>query len=224
MTRAISILLLSLLAQPLAAQDVEKGKVLFKKCKSCHMISPDAKNSTGPNLNGVVGRPAGSVAGYKYSKSMLAAGETGLIWDEDSLFNYLAGPTKFLRAHLQNRKAKAKMSLRLKKADERRDVIAYLATFSLTDTTTYKDKVCVVNLSKHTFFFAAEAENGPRELGYLAPGETLCSVAKTSGTGVVSVYEDPDQLEGCSRLVTAGDTEELIKYADFDRCAWSSNS
>ena len=45
-----------------------------------------------------------------------------------------------------------------------------------------------------------------------------------SGTGVVSVYEDPDGLEGCSRLVPSGQTERLIKYADFDRCAWSSNS
>lgn len=82
--------------------------------------------------------------------------------------------------------------------------------------------ICVVNGSEHTYLFAAEAHGAIRETAMLAPSETLCvSGAKT---GVVSVFEVPNELEGCSRLVTAGQVEGLIKYVDFDRCFWTSNS
>ncbi|MBL4768623.1 MAG: cytochrome c family protein [Rhodobacteraceae bacterium] len=222
MKALIPAILLIAISQPAAAQDTSQGETVFKKCKSCHMIGPEAKNKTGPNLTGVIGRPAGTYEGYKYSKSMRAVGEGGLIWDEDQLFAYLENPTKYLRKRLDNRKAKAKMSLKLRDEDDRKNVIAYLATYSVAAEDSHQ--VCVVNSSKHEYYFAAEASGGLRKVGKLAPGETLCSVSGSSSTGVVSVYEDPENLEGCSRLVTSGQTEGLIKYADFDRCAWSSNS
>lgn len=221
MRAIIPAILYLAIAHPVIAQDAVMGEKIFKKCKSCHMIGPEAKNKTGPNLTGVIDRPAGSYEGYKYSKSMTAAGEGGLIWSEDEIFAYLENPTKYLRKRLGDRKAKAKMSLKLRHEDDRRDVIAYLATFSVASAP--MDQVCVVNNSEHRLYFAAEAPGGPRELGTLAPGETLCSTAGSSGTGVVSVYEGPAGLEGCSRLVPSGTTEGLYRYANFDRCAWSSN-
>ncbi len=110
--------------------DAAKGEKIFKKCSSCHMIGDDAKNRVGPVLNGIVGRPAGTVPDYKYGKSIVAAGEAGLVWSEDELFEYLINPRNYLRARLEDKKAKSKMSFRLKKEDERADVIAYLKTFS----------------------------------------------------------------------------------------------
>ncbi|MEI4264260.1 hypothetical protein [Roseovarius sp. D0-M9] len=87
------------------------------------------------------------------------------------------------------------------------------------------DTVCVRNASANKHLFVAEAPNGRREIAELAPGGMLCvSGAEAGETGVVSVFEDQDAFEGCSRLVPAGRTEDMIKYVDFDRCFWSSNS
>ena len=57
-------------AMPAAAQaaDAEAGKTVFNKCKVCHQIGEGAKNAVGPNLNGVIGRKAGSAEGFAYSE------------------------------------------------------------------------------------------------------------------------------------------------------------
>ncbi len=99
----------------LAEGDAEAGKKVFKKCKTCHTFDP-GKKKIGPHLMGVVGRKAGSVDGYKYSKAMAAADIT---WDEANLAKFLTKPKKFLKG--------TKMSFSgLKKEAQRADVIAYL--------------------------------------------------------------------------------------------------
>ena len=95
--------------------DAAKGEKVYKKCKSCHSLE-DGKNKIGPHLNAVVGRAAGSVEGYKYSKAMK---DSGLTWDEETLMAFLEKPKKFLKG--------TKMSYGgLKKEDQRHDLVAYL--------------------------------------------------------------------------------------------------
>ena len=113
-----------------AAGDAAKGEAVFKKCASCHMVGEGAKNKVGPILTNVVGANLASVEGYKYGKSIKALAETGATWTEEELFDYLKDPKKYLRAKLDDKKAKSKMSFKLKKEDDRKDVIAYLATLS----------------------------------------------------------------------------------------------
>lgn len=112
--------------------DAAAGEKVFKKCKSCHMVGPDAKDKSGPNLTGVLGRQAGAVESFskKFSKHLVAAGEAGLVWTADEMFDYLKDPKKYLRAKLDDKKAKSKMAFKLKKDEDRRNIIAYLATFS----------------------------------------------------------------------------------------------
>lgn len=45
----------------------------------------------GPNLRGVVGRPAGSVEGYTYSKTMMATLK-GMVWNEAALNVWITNP------------------------------------------------------------------------------------------------------------------------------------
>ena len=98
-----------------AEGDAAKGEKVFKKCKTCHTFDP-GKKKIGPHLKGVVGRKAGAVEGYKYSKAMAAADIT---WDEASLDQFLTKPKKFLKG--------TKMSFAgLKKEAQRADLIAYL--------------------------------------------------------------------------------------------------
>ena len=110
--------------------DAEKGEKVFKKCKSCHQVGEGAKNRSGPVLNNVIGRQAGTFEGFKYSKSMIAAGEKGLVWDEALIAAFIENPKKFLQDYLEDSKAKSKMSVKVKKEDDRKNVAAYVATFS----------------------------------------------------------------------------------------------
>jgi len=89
---------------------------------------------------------------------------------------------------------------------------------------TSANALCVRNRNSHTHFFAVEAEGAERRTGMLAPGETLCTEAEPGATGMVSVFEEADGFEGCSRLVPVGETEDMLKYVDFDRCFWGSNT
>lgn len=115
----------------LAAGDVAKGEADFKKCKACHSITkPDGTavvkgGKTGPDLFGVIGRPAAATT-YGYGDAIKAAAAAGLVWDEASLVAYLADPSAFLQQKLGDPAAKSKMPFKLGKGGE--DIAAYLAT------------------------------------------------------------------------------------------------
>jgi len=96
---------------------------------ACHQIGPDAQSKVGPVLTGVIGRPAGSFEGFSYGSGMTEAGEMGLVWSEELVFNYLANPREFLREYTGNPSAKAKMVFKLGNEEDRRNVISYLKSF-----------------------------------------------------------------------------------------------
>ena len=99
----------------LAEGDPAKGKKVFNKCKTCHTLKA-GKKKVGPHLEGIIGRKAGSVEGYKYSKAMKAA---DVVWDEATLDEYLKKPKAFIKG--------TKMTFAgLKKDAQRQDLIAYL--------------------------------------------------------------------------------------------------
>ena len=102
-------------APALAEGDPAKGKKVFKKCKVCHTLKV-GKNRIGPSLAGIIGRPAASIKGFRYSKAMKAS---GLVWDVETLGQYLENPKKFV--------PKTKMIFKgLKKEQDRDNLIAYL--------------------------------------------------------------------------------------------------
>lgn len=104
-----------------AEGDAAKGEKVFKKCKACHAVGEGAKNRVGPILNGIVGREAAMVEGYKYSKAMKAS---DLIWDEETLTTYLANPRKAVKG--------TKMAFAgLKKEADLENIIAYLGQFDI---------------------------------------------------------------------------------------------
>ena len=88
---AYPIFAAALLAAPgvAAAQDSAAGKASFGKCQACHAVGPGAKNNLGPELNGLVGRQAGTAAGYQYSPALKNA---GFAWDQTSFAAFIANP------------------------------------------------------------------------------------------------------------------------------------
>lgn len=80
------------------AQDAAAGEKVFAKCKVCHTVEDD-KNKVGPSLKGVVGRTAGTHAGFKYSPQMVEAGKNGLVWDDAKLGEYLTDPKTMIKGN-----------------------------------------------------------------------------------------------------------------------------
>ena len=100
----------------LASANVADGKKIFKKCAACHSIAKDGGNKIGPALWGVLGRKAGSVADYKYSKAMTAYGKP---WSFEEMNGFLTKPKDWLKG--------TKMSfVGLKKETDRAAVILYM--------------------------------------------------------------------------------------------------
>lgn len=131
----VATALVSLLAAPAFAEgDIAKGKKSFNKCKACHSVVSDEGEvfikggKTGPNLWGLPGRVAGTYEGFKYGKDMVAAGEGGLAWNEETFVGFVTNPKEFVRTETGNAKAKSKMSFKLKKGGE--DIYAFLASVS----------------------------------------------------------------------------------------------
>ena len=95
------------------AGDAARGKMVFeKRCVGCHAM--DA-NREGPQLRGVYGRKAGSVAGFQYSASLK---NSGLTWNPETLDRWLTDPDALVPGN--------DMSFATPKAADRIDLIAYL--------------------------------------------------------------------------------------------------
>lgn len=136
LTAAALSALTALFASPAVADGhTARGEqIVHTKCKICHSIS-DGDNvildgaSIGPNLFGVIGRTAGHADGFDHSKTLVEAGNEGLVWDEAAVVTYLAGTKDFLKSYLgRDDDVYSRMSFRLKSEDDRKAVAAYLAT------------------------------------------------------------------------------------------------
>jgi cytochrome c len=88
-------ILLALLVSPYAHAegDAVAGKRVFNQCVACHDATAE-RDRVGPHLVGIIGRTAGSLESFsgRYSADMKAAGEDGLVWDEETLVEYLRNP------------------------------------------------------------------------------------------------------------------------------------
>jgi cytochrome c len=97
--------------------DAARGKAVFeKRCIGCHALEADRE---GPRLAGVYGRKAGNVAGFNYSTGLK---NSGITWNDAALERWLSDPDLVVKDN--------NMSIGVPKAEERRDLIAYLKQYS----------------------------------------------------------------------------------------------
>lgn len=116
------MLVLALSGTAWAAGDPANGQKLFKKCSACHSLK-EGKKLVGPSLYRIYGATPGQVAKFRYSKGMVAYGQTGVVWDEETLDAWLTKPKDVVK--------RTKMTFPgFKNAQDRADMIAYLRSLS----------------------------------------------------------------------------------------------
>ncbi|ESQ89279.1 hypothetical protein ABAC460_13375 [Asticcacaulis sp. AC460] len=115
-TPAEKAALLAAMPAPFNAADLADGEKQFAKCRSCHTITADKSNLTGPHLYGVFGRKSGTEPGYLFTEAM-----TGhdTVWDFATLDTFISAPQATVKG--------TKMSFQgIADAEHRRNLIAYL--------------------------------------------------------------------------------------------------
>lgn len=99
----------------LATGDAASGQRVFRQCMACHVVE-QPQNRVGPSLNGIIGRTAGTVEGFRYSP---ANANSGVTWTEENLFAYLENPRQFIPGTTM-------AFIGLRNPQQRADVIAYI--------------------------------------------------------------------------------------------------
>ena len=116
---SIAAALLLLQTGDASAQDAAAGEKVFNKCRACHQVGESAKNVVGPKLNGLFGRKAGSIDGFKYSD---ANRNSGVVWDEKVFTTYISDPKGAMPGNKM-------LFVGIKNDKEIADLIAFLKQF-----------------------------------------------------------------------------------------------
>ena len=111
-------LTLATLAAPYNGADLANGRSTFATCRACHTLTQGGPRLAGPNLWGLFGRQVGSKEGFTYSP---AVSDADFVWDTAKLELWLDNPKQFLPGNKM-------IFAGIHDADDRRDVIAYIAT------------------------------------------------------------------------------------------------
>jgi cytochrome c len=100
--------------------DALAGKKVFQTCANCHQVGPSAHGGFGPQLNGIVGRQAGSTPDYRYSAAMKDA---GFVWTEEKLRAFVQDPDAVVPGNKMR-------FFGIRNERELKDLLAYLRSLS----------------------------------------------------------------------------------------------
>lgn len=160
--------------------DADAGAKVFSKCKGCHQLGDGATDKVGPHLNGIFGRKAAAHEEYRYSKSMVRAGDDGLIWTAETLDAYIENPRALV--------SKTRMSFRgVKDEADRANLLAYLRAFSDNPSDVPEAEPTAV-ATDHDLDPAILALEGDPEYGeYLASECLTCHKQDGTADGIPSI-------------------------------------
>lgn len=164
--------------------DAGKGAAVFKECSSCHSVGQGAKNRVGPHLNGIFGRRAAGLDGFRYSNGLTRMGKDGLVWDFDLLDRYVENPKAFA--------SDTRMAYKgLKDTEQRADLLAYLRRYS-DDPGNIPEAAPTTAGTDHSVDAAILAIQGDPEYGeYLSSECTSCHQLSGDNDGIPGIIGWP---------------------------------
>jgi len=109
----------------LASANEKNGETISKKCAACHNFAEGAGTKVGPDLYGIIGRPIGSMQGFKYSDVIQKAAAAGDKWNYEHLYHFLKKPSADMPGTAMGFAG-------LPKPQDRADLIAFLRTLAAT--------------------------------------------------------------------------------------------
>ncbi|EPL11123.1 cytochrome c family protein [Pseudomonas sp. CF150] len=116
----LTLVLTVIAASAFAAGDADAGGKLFTKtCGGCHSIGEGARGGFGPELNGIIGRPAGTTTDYQYSDAMK---NSGVVWTREKLAAYIEDPKSVVSGTRM-------IFWGISDQEKIENILAYLATF-----------------------------------------------------------------------------------------------
>lgn len=166
--------------------DAANGEALYAQCRGCHQVGDGAKNRVGPKLNGIFGRTAATVEGFRYSNAFERAGAKGLEWHADELDVFLENPKQLVPG--------TRMSFRgIRDAGERADLIAYLRKYS-DSPSDMPEADPTATPTDHSVATEILALQGDAEYGeYLSSECTTCHRADGADDGIPSIVLWPEE-------------------------------
>lgn len=100
---------------PTAASADRQGAQVFAQCSTCHSVAKNGPRRVGPSLHGVIGRQAGSLAGFTYSDALR---DSGIVWSPETLDQFLQDPKAMVPG--------TRMAVSVRDPEQRRAIIDYL--------------------------------------------------------------------------------------------------
>lgn len=112
----------ALAVSSVTSYSAEPGQLAFNnRCRTCHSVK-EGDNRQGPSLHAIIGRKAGSSAGFDaYSQALKTS---DIVWDEETLNAFIESPDAVVPGH------NMRPYSGLPNAQEREEIVSYLSTIS----------------------------------------------------------------------------------------------
>lgn len=166
--------------------DAEQGARIFALCKGCHQIGGGAEHRIGPHLNMLFGRPAASLDDYRYSKSLVRLGASGIEWHADTLSDFIENPRAMASG--------TRMSFRgIEDAGDRADLIAFLRRYSDSPANIPEADPTAVATDHDVDPEILALEGDPEYGAYLSSECTTCHQAQGGDEGIPSIVWWPEE-------------------------------
>ena len=167
-------------------KEIYEKRLMSIDFKGCHQIGEGAKNRVGPHLNEIFGRKAAGVDGFKYSKSMVRAGNDGLIWEGKTLDAYIENPKALISGTRMSYKG-------MKAREDREALLAYLRDYTASPAD-IPDSAPTAEGTDHGVDPEILAIQGDPEYGqYLSSECATCHQIDGTDQGIPSITYWPEE-------------------------------